>query len=134
MREVTSLLIFAILYTVRVAGLIRCATGGSPTPVTTEVLENKDLRNLLARLMCMDTGNGEARNFAVLTRCWSFAGDEEGFSLQRLVDASSSFSSRGPKVESLEGLGFVGLAVVSLSETSGSENRYFSTWSTSRSI
>lgn len=79
-REVTSLLIFAILYTVRVAGLIRCAVNGSPLPVTAEVFENKDLMNLLARLMCIDTGNGETRNFAVLTRCWGFVGDEEGFS------------------------------------------------------
>lgn len=79
-RDVTSLLIFAILYTVRVAGLIRCTVNGSPISATAEVLENKDLRNLLVRLRYMDTGNGDAWNFAVLTRSWNFAGDKEGFS------------------------------------------------------
>jgi hypothetical protein len=39
-RDVTSLLIFAILYTVRVAGLACCAIHGSPTPVATEVLKS----------------------------------------------------------------------------------------------
>lgn len=132
-RDVTSLLIFAILYTARVAGLIRCTVGGSPEPVTADVLENKDLRNLLARLMCMDIGN-EARNFAVLTRCWGFVGEEEGFSSQGFIDTSSPFSSTGSKVESLEGRGSVGLAFAMVSGASVSEYRYFSTWSTSWSI
>ena len=79
-RDVTSLLIFAILNTVRAAGLTCSSIHGSPTPAIVGVLENKDLMNLLARLMCRDIGNGETRNLAVLTRCWGFTGDEGCFS------------------------------------------------------
>lgn len=130
-RVVTSLLIFAILYTVRVAGSTCCSAHGSPAPAAVEVFENKDLRNLLARLMCRDTGSGGARNFAVLTRCRDIMG---GFSSLALVDESSPFSSMESEIESLEGLGLVGVAFVTSSGTSGSEYKTFSIWSTSLSI
>ena len=68
-RDVTSLLIFTILYTVRVAGSVCCDIHGSAMPVPVEVLENLDFRNLLARRMYREIGNGEARNIAVLTCC-----------------------------------------------------------------
>lgn len=124
-REVTSLLIFTILYTVRVAGLACCDIQGSPTPVPVEVLKSLDFRNLLARRMYREIGNGEARNIAVLTCCWGFTGDKGSFSSQALVEVSSFFSSRS-KVESLEGLGLVELAFVAPSESSGSEYRNLS--------
>ena len=133
-RDVTSLLILTILYTVRVAGFDCCGTHGSPTPVPVEVLKSLDLRNLLARRMYREIGNGEARNIAVLTCCWGFMGDKGGFSSCTLVEVSSFFSSMASKVESLEGIGLVELTFVAPSGSSGSECRNLSIWPTSLSI
>jgi len=128
-RDVTSFLIFAILYTVRVAGLTCCGIHGSPTPVPVEVLKSLDFMNLLARRKYKEIGNGETRNIVVLTCCWGFTGDKGGFSSQALVEASSSlfFSSTASRVESLEGLGLAGPAFVTPSESSGLEYKNLST-------
>ena len=135
-RDVTSFLIFAILYTVRVAGLACCDIHGSPTPVPVEVLKSLDFMNLLARRMYREIGNGETRNTVVLTCRWGFTGDRGGFSLSVLVEVSSSlsFSSTASRVESLEGLSLVEPDFVAPSESSGLEYRNLSTWATSLSI
>lgn len=133
-RDVTSLLIFTILYTVRVAGSACCDIHGSPVPVPVEVLKSPNFRNLLARRTYREIGSEEARNAAVLTCCWGFTGDKGGFSSQALVEVSSSFSSATSKAESLEGLGLVEPVFATSSESPGSGYRNLSIWSTSLSI
>jgi hypothetical protein len=96
-----------------------------------EVLKSLDLRNLLARRMYREIGNGRGSEHRGLDMLLGFTGDKGGLLVVSTYRVSSFFSSTISRVESLEGFGSVALAFTAPSELSGSEYRNLSIWSTS---